>query len=244
MIKLTKATVHKYKCIENTQEFIVEPDVTVLVGMNESGKTSILEALAKCSYFENDAFFRFNQSHDYPRKQVKTLSKNGDDPVAVVLEYFIDDNLIELIQADVAENLTSREFTVSKKYGGGTSWTVNGVTTAQFVKSKLKTLKINDTALTEKLSKVDNATAFNAFLTEISGDDSVTVVETIKPLSVYFENINNWRGRPIDEYIMRCHLSPNLPKFMYYDDYYMLPSRVSLPLRQLLEQRPASIQNA
>ncbi|MCB1984077.1 MAG: AAA family ATPase [Burkholderiales bacterium] len=60
MIKLIEATVHKYKCIENDQTFEVDDKVTVLVGMNESGKTSILEALAKTNYFESDEKFTFN----------------------------------------------------------------------------------------------------------------------------------------------------------------------------------------
>ncbi|MEE1057467.1 MAG: hypothetical protein UH239_09515 [Acutalibacteraceae bacterium] len=33
MIRLLKATVHKYKCIEQEQSFAVEKDITVLVGM-------------------------------------------------------------------------------------------------------------------------------------------------------------------------------------------------------------------
>ena len=71
MIKLVKATIHKYKSIETEQFFNVEDDVTVLVGMNESGKTSILEALAKVNYFEDDDDFKFNMTHDFPRKQKK-----------------------------------------------------------------------------------------------------------------------------------------------------------------------------
>ena len=60
MIKLIKANIIRYKCIETEQSFDVEDDVTVLVGMNESGKTSILEALAKTQYFENDEKFTFD----------------------------------------------------------------------------------------------------------------------------------------------------------------------------------------
>ena len=45
MIKLTKVCIHKYKCIESDQEYEIDENVTVLVGMNESGKTSILEAI-------------------------------------------------------------------------------------------------------------------------------------------------------------------------------------------------------
>lgn len=47
MIRLVKATINRYKCIEKEQSFDVEDNITVLVGMNESGKTSILESLSK-----------------------------------------------------------------------------------------------------------------------------------------------------------------------------------------------------
>lgn len=97
MIKLTKASVYKYKCIENEQHFDVEKDITVLVGMNESGKTSILEALAKFNYFENDDKFTFNLTHDYPRKQKKAVDKSGENPDAVMLQYKIDEALAKKI---------------------------------------------------------------------------------------------------------------------------------------------------
>ena len=40
MITLQEVTIHKYKCIESDQTFNVDEGVTVLVGMNESGKTA------------------------------------------------------------------------------------------------------------------------------------------------------------------------------------------------------------
>lgn len=73
MIKLVKASIDRYKSIEKRQTFDVEEDITVLVGMNESGKTSILEALAKSNYFEEDLNFNYNLIYDFPRKQ-KRLS--------------------------------------------------------------------------------------------------------------------------------------------------------------------------
>jgi predicted ATPase len=244
MIKLKNTMIQRYKCIENPQKFDVESDITILVGMNESGKTSILEALAKCNYFEDDESFKLNQTHDYPRKQLKTLSKSGDDPVAVVLEYVINDELAKAIQADIGVPMSSRIFSVTKKYGGGTNWSVNGVTTVQFVAEKFKTLKIKDKALADNLSKVDSITAFEAFIQTMSEDDSATTIEAIKPLRKYFENKNNWHSGTINEYIMRHHLSPNLPKFMYYDDYYMLPSRVSLNNIETVEYSDPSTKTA
>ena len=96
MIKLTKATIHKYKSIETEQSFNVEEDVTVLVGMNESGKTSLLEALAKVNYFdEDDDSFKFNMTHDFPRKQKKAVEKSGETPIAVTLNYILSDDIIK-----------------------------------------------------------------------------------------------------------------------------------------------------
>ena len=46
-MKLIKAVIHKYKSFETDQEFKLNKDITILVGMNESGKTSALEAIAK-----------------------------------------------------------------------------------------------------------------------------------------------------------------------------------------------------
>ena len=87
MIKLVKADIVRYKCIEKEQSFNVEDDITVLVGMNESGKTSILEALAKTNYFEKDDKFAFNMTHDFPRKQKKAADKSEEVQTAVVLHY-------------------------------------------------------------------------------------------------------------------------------------------------------------
>ena len=53
MIKLKSVTIHKYKCIESDQSFEIRPDITILVGMNESGKTAILESIAKSNYFSD-----------------------------------------------------------------------------------------------------------------------------------------------------------------------------------------------
>ena len=45
-MRLTNVSIKKYKSIEEPQSFEVDPTTTILVGMNESGKTSILECLA------------------------------------------------------------------------------------------------------------------------------------------------------------------------------------------------------
>lgn len=96
-MKLVNVTVHKYKCIESDQNFNVENDTTVLVGMNESGKTSVLEAMAKTNYFEDDEKFKFNTTHDYPRKEKKSIDKKNITPKAITCSQFKFDKSLKLI---------------------------------------------------------------------------------------------------------------------------------------------------
>ncbi len=80
---LKEVIIHKYKSIEQDQKIPLEKDVTILVGMNEAGKTAVLESIAKTKYFTNDESFVFEKSHDYPRLEKKESDKQGDDPKAI-----------------------------------------------------------------------------------------------------------------------------------------------------------------
>ncbi|MCD7747108.1 MAG: AAA family ATPase [Firmicutes bacterium] len=227
MIRLVKATINRYKCIEKEQSFNVEDNITVLVGMNESGKTSILEALSKANYFEDDDAFKFNATHDYPRNQKKQMDKSGVIPEAIKLQYEIDDKLKAAIEKDVGIVIQSTQFSFIRKYDNSILWTVSFVDKNAFVKAKAKTLGIKNKELIKALTKVSNALSFDAFVKGQSAETDAEILKQIKTLRKYFENKHNW-DNCIDEYITMTYLAPNLPKFIYYDDYYMLPGRVSL----------------
>lgn len=228
MITLTKATIHKYKCIENTQSFDVEPDITVLVGMNESGKTSILEALAKVNFFEDDETFRFNLTHDYPRKQKKAIDKSGEDPEAVTLHFAISDALADRIASDTGVSFSSRTFSITKTYDNERTWNVHWVSSEKFASAKAKTHGVKKETLLDALSSIikPNQTDFDAYIKSLNPAVPAEELERLKTLKKYFTN--PWNGHPIDGYIVTYYLNSKLPKFMYYDDYYMLPSRVEL----------------
>ena len=51
---LKEVKIHKYKSFITEQSFSVENKITRIVGKNESGKSAILEAIAKTNYFEDD----------------------------------------------------------------------------------------------------------------------------------------------------------------------------------------------
>ena len=229
MIKLIKANIIRYKCIETEQSFDVEDDVTVLVGMNESGKTSILEALAKTQYFETDEKFTFNMIHDFPRKQKKSVDKTGEIPDAVKLEYQVDNNVLHEIYKELGIKPLNNKFSVTYYYDNHRTWELSWINTLEFMKEKIVSLEFENQDLSSSLQNVSNKSQFKNVLENknemgYSEDD----IKKLDSLKVFFKDTNSWEKSPIDEFVVFKYLIPNLPKFMYYDDYYSLPSRVSL----------------
>ena len=81
-MKLTKVAIVKYKSFLTEQSVDIEPGITRIVGKNESGKSALLEAIAKTNYFDSkNSDFKFNKDLDYPRSEL--IKVRNSDPVAV-----------------------------------------------------------------------------------------------------------------------------------------------------------------
>lgn len=224
-MKLKDVTIHKYKSFETTQKFELENDITILVGMNESGKTSALEAIAKTRYFQEDESFKFNATHDYPRKEKKKMEKSGENPSAITCTYEIDNVLLQSIEKEMGKGvLKSTTFSVTTKYDNGRTINIS-VDAKKFIEYKTKEFGISSETLNDKLLKVKNKTDLESLQKEYTEENKVA---GIKSFAKYFENKNNWTNDPIGEYIYRILVAPKIPKYLYYDEYYSLPSRISI----------------
>jgi predicted ATP-dependent endonuclease of OLD family len=224
-MKLKEVTIHKYKSFESEQKFDLENDITILVGMNESGKTSALEAIAKTRYFQNDKKFKFNATHDYPRKDKKRMEKNGENPKAITCIYEIDDDLKQSIEKEMGKGvLKSTTFSVTTKYDNGSRISIS-VDTKKFIEHKTKGLGISSETLNDKLLKIKNKTDLEALQKEYSEENKVSGIQSF---AKYFENTKSWETDPIGGYIYQVLVAPKIPKYLYYDEYYSLPSRISI----------------
>ena len=224
MIKLISANIHKYKCIESEQEFEVDESITVLVGVNESGKTSVLEALAKTNYFQDDKKFKFNSTHDYPRKQKKAMDKSGVNPIAISCLYELSDEFIESINSNLGDNVFSeKKIEVTTKYSGKNITGVN-INMESFWEFFIKSNSITNSEVKSALPKITTADEITTLVSTLEDEDEIDIINSLKP---YFDNENNWEN-PVEEYVYRTLIKPSLPKFLYYDEYYSLPSRISI----------------
>lgn len=225
-MKLQNIEIHKYKSIEKKQSFELDPDVTILVGMNESGKTAILESIAKTNYFEPDEKFKFSKTHDYPRREKKKIDKSGVDPKVVTCTYKCDEKLINEIEEDLGKDVISDfTFKITTKYSGNNIWGGGKINHENFIKFQTKKRGIYSNALASKLKGVNSEVELDSVSSHYKDEN---IVKSLSELKKYFSNEWNWNSGLIWEYVSRKYIKPNLPKFLYYDEYYSLPSRISI----------------
>ena len=247
-MKLINVTIHKYKSFETDQSFSLENDITVLVGKNESGKTSALDALAKTNYFREDQKYKFNDTHDYPRKEKKRYDKTETIAKAVTATYLIEPEILEKINKELGASVfTSNEFSLTTDYDNKRNVAhpvanYNNYFEALTVKhalsddakSELKSIKSLADA---KLKKTDE----DSRLAKQQEEETQSAAAEDRPakniqksgLSDALDEVigkatklnwNDW----LAAYSWENHLKPHLPKFMYFDEYHTLPSKISI----------------
>ena len=115
---LKTALVRKFRSIENSGTVRFEPDVTCLVGKNESGKTAFLEALHQANPFAGTGR-GFDELRDYPRRLRgrDRAQIAGTTPISATFE--LDDADLEAVARQVGPDaLGDKELTVERAYSG------------------------------------------------------------------------------------------------------------------------------
>lgn len=219
-IKLNKVTIHEFRCIETDQNIDISPDVTVLVGMNESGKTSILEVMAKSDCY-NDNSFKFDLLSDYPRKNLSYTRRTGENPSAISLYYECDEYTFKKISEDFGTSPGFRSFKLDVYYDN----------------SKRYSFDQNSDEYKTCIEHILNKSIPGDLVEQILDCSEVSDLDSLQSDSIQAEDIAKLKSKCrdkenydsiIDSYLFYTHIIPNIPKFMYFDEYYSLPSEVSL----------------
>lgn len=225
MISLKKIEIFKYKSFQSHQVMDVNSDITTIVGMNESGKTGILEMMAKTNYFEKDERFKFNSTYDYPRKDLKKFQRTGEKGKVISCEFFINDELINKIADDLGEGVfTERTFEMTYYYDNSRS-----ISNVNSNLNKYLSLLASQYGLmqeeVEKLKGVKNLDSLNEILDESTSPKLKELNDHVESKLLSIKS--NWTNK-LDYYIYNNFLEKNMPKFWYYDEYFSLPSRINL----------------
>lgn len=229
---LVSAKVGPFKSINTPQDVSIDEAVTVLVGMNEAGKTVFLQALEK----SNDALglARFDPIDDYPRKDLPAyLKQHKTKPAAVtVLTYRpSNDELVKLNDEFHTKLELGFQFTVTHVYDDSIRIGID-VDEKPVIESLLSKNALSSDATTV----IKKAVSIRSIL---EGLKKVSLAENDKVFLAAIESriakAQHW------ESVVQCELWERLksmiPKFLYFSDYDLLPSKMNLgDLTQRVEQ--------
>ncbi len=223
-MKLTKVRITEFQSIQDSTEFEIG-DVTCLVGKNEAGKTALLTALYRLNpIIEADG--DFDATDDYPRHAV-TDYKNAVEaerrrPAQVVqATYALEpDDITAVRKVFGPDCLKDKKLTVTVSKGYTNKRTFSG-------------LKVDDKAVLKHL--IQAAGLPQPLTTEIVGLKTVEAMvealnnaeqtDAVQKLTPMLQNIS---GHDLSYVVYNDILRDRVPKFLYFDEYYLMKGQDNL----------------
>lgn len=263
-MRLATVRVTEFKSIKDSGTFSVG-DVTCLVGRNESGKTALLQALYRLNpIIEGQG--KFDVTEDYPRAEEEeyqqAIERKQKTPARVVdARFTLDISELSAIESEFGQKaLTEPTLALLKGYDNKLSpylrlneeeicrflVTKAGITD-DLAKEKLSWATLKEMAAgLEARSQSQTAavaaaqTAANALtdpndkakgLAEALTLQEPTAAKTLR------EKLSAILKLGVTSYIYATHLNSNVPKFLYFDEYYQMVGQLNI---EQLKQRQAS----
>lgn len=228
-MKLVSAHVTNYRSVLDSGEFAIE-GTTCLVGKNESGKTTILQALERLNPVDQTKK-RFNRDLEYPRGYLAEYDERhgGQQAVVINTKWELDDAEVAAVEAELGVGaLKLRVVAISKAYeNDGRTWLIQlnepGIVSHLLNKHGVK-------AADKKLvSTCQSVSQLRAKVIELaaSASDELKRVHT---------TTEGWAKGDVREWVRNLLLS-RLPKFLYFSSYDRMDGRVQV---ESLQQSKAS----
>lgn len=222
-MKLTRVTIHKYKSFLTEQTYEVESQITRIVGKNESGKTALLEALAKSNYFEDNTEFKFDKDLDYPRSELIKAKK--ENPAVITCEYELSDEDVESVEDDFGEGIISKQtFSLTSYYDNTRTTTGVSVDFNVFKDWLITSFDVGD----QGKELLHTSSSFSDLESLVSENEATPGMKEIQSeLNKIKKGAGKWNN-PLEGYIYLTYISPAVPKLWYFSDYFSLPCRINL----------------
>lgn len=231
-MQLVSAKIGPYRSLNTTQTLSIDPEVTVLVGMNEAGKTVLLKAMHKAA----DALGQesFDPIEDYPRKDLSAYLKNHatQPAVALTLEYALSEENAKEINTQIGTALKAgHKLTVSHKYNGSKTIGLDAEESA-LVKAIAKGLSTDASAAIKDCKSIRDIPDAVSAVSLTEADQAVIAQVKTRIEKCEWDNVARWETWNI--------ISKSVPKFLYFSDYDLLPGKMNLAdLSQRVEKSKA-----
>lgn len=241
-MKLKTVEIDHFKHVINSGVVEIEDDITCLVGQNESGKSTFLEALRRLKPAQGAVKFR-SPKH-YPawlekrhRRQAKAEGKDLEDKKPISVEFELEKSDIDYVELFFGTGvLTSNSFTLSKSYANSFAY---GISADEHTAVKNLLLGFELVEDIKQLNETTDFVSLRAKLEELSVNEAVST-ESLDVVNNIKAKVSQLLPDDVSFQIkVYMHLSTKVPKFFYYSEYSTLPSKVKI--RELLDADPDTL---
>lgn len=230
-MKLKSVTIQRFRNFYNAQRFTVEDDVTVLIGKNESGKTTILRALHRLNPANADRH-EFDVTLEYPRWRLARDRRKEDLELIrpIEAEFSLESTDISAL-AKVAKHSIpqdakarfSRDYANDKHcaiFASDASVIRMAATIAQLSAEDTENLLSRENVEAARLWAAQHATALSA-----AGE---TVSSAFTKAAEILKSSAALAGSGLSGESVDAKLWELCPKFFYFSSYDSLPGEVDL----------------
>ncbi len=236
-MKLTSFQIREFRSIIDSTDVAVD-EITCLVGKNEAGKTSVLDALYRLRpYVEKHA--GYNIDDDYPRTEVEDykhdIAQKKREPVDVVEAKF------EFEPADLAhfegvlgKNAFKAVYVTLNRGYGTSSWWID-TDDSNILKHLVESKKLPQDLFT----KLEANPAIDAMLGVLAAaEKSKGGTELIATLNEIKE------AKGVDYWVYKTYVEPRIPTFLYFDEYYQMEGCANIETLKERVANPKTLENS
>ena len=216
---LKSIKIENFKCIEDSTEFTLKP-VTCLVGKNESGKTTIVQALYKLNP-DIPEKGKFEALLEYPRRkwsEYKERHETSPDNV-LTTKWELEENDIEALSKEFGKNiLKNNAIIITKGYDNKRNWEIE-IDEKQIIEHYLSSAGLEK----EELAGLNGSETLADIINKLKTKDSPSDHK-----SKLLETLNKTfpKGDPVEA--ITNFLEKRLPIFLYFAEFYKMLGTVSI----------------
>lgn len=253
-MRVESATVSNFRCVIDSSQFGLEPDKTILVGINEAGKTALLKALQHASPTDNTA--PIDWLFDAPASKVDDIRRKNLDPAKLaVARVVMRPEPKDLTGLSLPEGSDDIRLVVTAWMNNERTYSVTGLPSAPTVGDAEKAILRLTGAMNKQtdedakqaakaMSDWKDAQASDAAISGEVADGLKAHLDAALPLfaegsaaETHWDALSEVLKSALALDKIGKHLVDRIPPFVYYSSYFAVRPRIHL---NRLAEREAS----
>lgn len=229
-MKLIQFQVNHFRNFIDSTLIKVEPNITCLVGKNESGKTALLHALYRLNPARSNVSFSLQEQYPaWLEKQHRLQGIKLNEVIPITVSFELEKSDIDLVEEKLGVNIiTDNHIDITRDYSGTLSYTIQ-IDENKYVKQLISQRDIPEYLLKE----ISKNTTIELLIKNIEKiQERINVTEEVKrelsDLSDLVENISSdIENMNLSELVWKI-IEPRVPEFFYFHTFSTLPYSVEI----------------